>query len=190
MTTIIRNSLMSLLLFTILTGLIYPLAVTGLAQAIFPHQANGSILMKHGKAVGSELIGQQFEDPKYFWGRLSATGPYPYNSAASSGSNLGPNNPNLTVAVEARIKALQESEPGNTARIPVDLVTASGSGLDPHISIAAAEYQVTRVAKARKLDKTGVRTLIEKHTQVRWIGMLGEPVVNVLELNLVLDEAR
>lgn len=186
----IRNSLMSLLLLTLLTGIIYPLAVTGLAQAIFPKQANGSIIMKHGKAVGSELIGQQFEDPKYFWGRLSATGPYPCNGAASSGSNLGPNNPNLTAAVEARIKALQEAEPGNTAKVPVDLVTASGSGLDPHISIAAAEYQATRVAKARRLDIAGIRTLIEKHTRGRWIGMLGEPAVNVLELNLALDEAR
>ncbi len=155
MFTIIRNSLMSLLLLTVLTGIIYPLAVTGLAQALFPKQANGSIIVKDGKPVGSELIGQQFEGPEYFWGRLSATGPYPYNGAASSGSNLGPNNPNLMNAVESRIKALREADPGNTARVPVDLVTASGSGLDPHISLAAAEYQVGRVAKVRGIDEAG-----------------------------------
>jgi len=190
MNTIIRNSLMSLLLFTILTGIIYPLVVTGIAQVIFPRQANGSIIVKDGKPVGSGLIGQQFEDPKYFWGRLSATGPYPYNGAASSGSNLGQNNPALMTAVEGRIKALHEAEPGNTAKIPVDLVTASGSGLDPHISQAAAEYQIKRVAKTRGLDQTSVRTLIAKHTQGRWIGLIGEPGVNVLELNLALDGQR
>src|SRR5512143_3841 len=145
MFTIIRNSLMSLLLFTILTGIIYPLAVTGIAQVIFPRQANGSIIMKNGKAVGSVLIGQQFEDLKYFWGRLSATTPYPYNGGSSTGSNLGPNNPDLAKAVQARIDALHAADPANTAEIPVDLVTASGSGLDPHISPAAAEYQVHRV---------------------------------------------
>lgn len=184
---LIRNSLMSLLLFTILTGIIYPLVVTGIAQVIFPKQANGSIIVKDGKAVGSGLIGQQFDDPKYFWGRLSATGPFPYNSAASSGSNLGPNNPNLTAAVDSRIKALHEAEPGNTAKIPVDLVTASGSGLDPHISPAAAEYQFHRVAKARGIDDAVVRTLAAQHTQDRWLGVLGEPMVNVLALNLALD---
>jgi len=187
MFTMIRNSLMSLLLFTVLTGLIYPLAVTGLAQAIFPSQANGSVITKNGKAVGSSLLGQQFEDPKYFWGRLSATGPYPYNGAASSGSNLGQNNPALMTAVQARIDALRKADPGNDAKIPVDLVTASGSGLDPHISQAAAEYQLNRVAKTRGLEQTSVRTLIAKHTQGRWIGLIGEPVVNVLELNLALD---
>jgi K+-transporting ATPase ATPase C chain len=187
MFNLIRNTLMSLLLFTLLTGIIYPLAVTGIAHVIFPQQANGSIITKDGKAVGSELIGQQFDDPKYFWGRLSATGPYPYNSGASSGSNLGPNNPNLTAAVEARIKTLHEAEPENAAKIPVDLVTASGSGLDPHISPAAAEYQVRRVAKLRGLDESVVRELISQNTQGRWLGLLGEPVVNVLELNLALD---
>lgn len=187
MFTMIRNSLMSLLLFTILTGIIYPLAVTGIAQVIFPKQANGSIIMKNGKAIGSRLIGQQFDHPKYFWGRLSATNPYPYNGAASTGSNLGPNNPNLTAAVEARIKALHEAEPGNTTKIPVDLVTASGSGLDPHISLAAAEYQVKRVAKVRGLDEASVRSLVVNHTKGRWLEMLGEPAVNVLELNLALD---
>ena len=184
---LIRNTLMSLLLFTILTGILYPLVVTGIAQVIFPEQANGSIIVKNGKAVGSGLIGQQFDDPKYFWGRPSATGPYPYNGAASSGSNLGPNNPNLTSGVEARIKALRETEPGNAMKIPVDLVTASGSGLDPHISPAAAEYQLHRVAKARGIDDTVVRTLVAQHTQDRWLGVLGEPAVNVLALNLALD---
>jgi len=190
MFTMIRNSLMSLLLFTLLTGLIYPLAVTGLAQAFFPHQANGSVITKNGKAVGSSLLGQQFEDPKYFWGRLSATGPYPYNGASSSGSNLGQSNPALMTAVQGRIDALRAVDPGNAAKIPVDLVTASGSGLDPHINPAAAEYQVNRVAKTRGLDQASVRTLIAKHTQERWIGLIGEPVVNVLELNLELDEQQ
>ena len=190
MTTMIRNSLMSILVFTILTGIIYPVAVTGIALVIFPHQANGSVITKNGKAVGSKLIGQQFEDPKYFWGRLSAIGPYPYNGAASSGSNLGPNNPNLTAAVEARIKALHDAEPGNTAKVPVDLVTASGSGLDPHISLAGVEYQIHRVAKARGLDDARIRDVVAKNTKGRWLGLIGEPVVNVLELNLVLDEQK
>jgi K+-transporting ATPase ATPase C chain len=190
MFTMIRNSLMSLLLFTILTGLLYPLAVTGLAQAIFPSQASGSIITKNGKAVGSTLIGQQFEDPKYFWGRLSATTPYPYNGGASSGSNLGPNNPALMTAVRSRIQALRAADPGNEAMVPVDLVTASASGLDPHISLAAAEYQVKRVAKIRGLDQTGLRVLIAKHSQGRWLGLVGEPVVNVLELNLALAEQQ
>ena len=187
MLTMIRNSLMSLSLFTVITGLIYPLAVTGLAQAIFPSQANGSVITKNGKAVGSKLIGQQFENPKYFWGRLSATGPYPYNGGASSGSNLGQNNPALMTAVQARIDALHAADQGNDAKIPVDLVTASGSGLDPHISQAAAEYQINRVAKTRGLDQTSLRTLIANHTQGRWLGLIGEPAVNVLELNLALD---
>jgi K+-transporting ATPase ATPase C chain len=187
MFTMIRNALMSLLLFTILTGLIYPLAVAGLAQAIFPSQANGSIITKNGKQVGSSLLGQQFEEPKYFWGRLSATGPYPYNGGSSSGSNLGQNNPALMTAVQSRIQGLRAVDPGNEVKIPVDLVTASGSGLDPHISQAAAEYQINRVAKTRGLDQTSVRTLIAKHTQGRWLSLFGEPVVNVLELNLALD---
>jgi K+-transporting ATPase ATPase C chain len=187
MTTIIRNSLMSLLLFAILTGIIYPVVVTGISQVVFPHQANGSIITKNGKAVGSSLLGQQFEDPKYFWGRLSATTPYPFNGGSSSGSNLGPNNPDLMKAVQARIQALRSADLGNEAKIPVDLVTTSGSGLDPHISPAAAEYQLHRVAKIRGIDEAKVRTLIEQHTQGRWIGLIGEPVVNVLELNLALD---
>jgi K+-transporting ATPase ATPase C chain len=190
MFTMIRNSLMSLLLFTVFTGLIYPLAVTGLAQVIFPSQANGSIIIKNGKPVGSSLLGQQFEDPKYFWGRLSATGPYPYNGGASSGSNLGQNNPALMTAVRARVDALRSADPGNNAKIPVDLVTASGSGLDPQISPAAAEYQLQRVAKARGFDETVVRSMVAQYTQERWLGIIGEPVVNVLVLNLALDERR
>ena len=190
MTTIIRNWLMSLLLFTLLTGIIYPLAVTGVAHVIFPRQANGSIILKNNKQVGSELIGQQFEDPKYFWGRLSATTPCPYNGGSSTGSNLGPNNPDLMKAVQARIDALRAAEPANTAKIPVDLVTASGSGLDPHISPAAAEYQIHRVAKARGLEDAKIRNIVAKNTRGRWLGMIGEPVVNVLELNLALDDLK
>jgi K+-transporting ATPase ATPase C chain len=190
MFTLIRNTLMSLLLFTILTGVIYPLAVTGIAQVAFPHQANGSVITKNGKAVGSKLLGQQFDDPKYFWGRLSATTPYPYNGGSSSGSNLGPNNPDLVKALQVRIDALRAADPGNQTKIPVDLVTASGSGLDPHISLAAAEYQVHRVAKARGLEDAGIRDIVAKNTKGRWLGVIGEPVVNVLELNLALDEQR
>jgi K+-transporting ATPase ATPase C chain len=190
MFTMIRNTFMSLLLFTILTGIIYPLTVTGLAHAIFPRLANGSIIMKNNKPIGSSLIGQQFGDQKYFWGRLSATSPYPYNAASSSGSNVGPNNPDLVKAVQSRISALRAADPANRGTIPVDLVTASGSGLDPHISPAGAEYQMHRVAKARRLDETGLRTLVARHIQRRWLGLIGEPVVNVLELNLALDEHR
>jgi len=185
----IRNALMSLLLFTVLTGFIYPFAVTGLAQLIFPNQANGSIIEKNGKPVGSRLLGQEFNDPKYFWGRLSATTPYPYNGGSSAGSNLGPNNPDFLKDVQARIDALRAADPGNQATIPVDLVTASASGLDPHISPAAAEYQLLRVAHARGLDESALRGLISQHTQGRWLGLFGEPMVNVLELNLALDDA-
>ena len=188
MFTMIRNTIMSLLLFTILTGFIYPLAVTGIAQAIFPQQANGSIITKDGKPVGSELLGQQFEDPKYFWGRLSATGPYPYNGASSSGSNRGTNNPGLMKAAKERIDALRAAEPGNNSKIPVDLVTASGSGLDPHISPAAAAYQVQRVVKLRGIEAAKVSALVAANTEDRQWGILGEPRVNVLRLNLALDE--
>jgi K+-transporting ATPase ATPase C chain len=188
MMKMIRNALMSLLLFTILTGFVYPMAVTGIAQAIFPFQANGSIITKNGEPIGSALIGQQFDDPKYFWGRISATSPFPYNGGASAGSNLGPNNPDLLKAVQSRVKALQDADAGNTAGIPVDLVTSSASGLDPDISPAAAEYQAERVAKTRGLDRATVRALISSRMQGRWLGLLGEPVVNVLELNLSLDE--
>ena len=184
----IRNTLMTLLLFTIIVGFIYPLAVTGLAQVIFPDQANGSIITKNGKTVGSALLGQQFEDPKYFWGRLSATSPYPYNGGSSSGSNLGPNNPDLMKAVQSRIQALRAADPGNKATIPVDLVTASGSGLDPHISPGAAAYQVQRVAKLRGMNEAKVSALVAANTEGRQFGILGEPVVNVLKLNLALNE--
>jgi K+-transporting ATPase ATPase C chain len=188
MTAQLRPALVSLLLLTLLTGLLYPLAVTGIAQALFPYQANGSLLVQNGQVVGSELIGQNFTDPKYFWGRLSATGPVPYNAAASSGSNLGPLNEALFAATQARIDALKAADPENTAPIPVDLVTASGSGLDPHISPAAAEYQVHRVAVARGLDEAAVRDLVARYTEGRQFGFLGEPRVNVLQVNLALDE--
>ena len=183
----IRPALMALLIFTVLTGLLYPLVVTGIAQLVFPHQANGSLIVQNGQIVGSTLIGQQFTDPKYFWGRLSATGPYPYNAAASSGSNLGPTNPALLDEVKARIAALQAADPGNTQPIPVDLVTSSGSGLDPDISVAAALYQLPRVARLRGLSESAVRSLVDQYTRGRTLGFLGEPRVNVLELNLALD---
>lgn len=186
--TQLRPAIVALAILMIITGLIYPLVVTGIAQVIFPYQANGSLITgADGKPLGSALIGQQFDDPKYFWGRLSATTPCPYNGGASSGSNLGQNNPSLMTNVQFRIQALRDADPGNKAAVPVDLVTASASGLDPHISQAAAEYQVNRVAKTRGLDQTSLRVLIARHTQGRWLGVIGEPVVNVLELNLTLD---
>jgi K+-transporting ATPase ATPase C chain len=184
----IRPALIAILIFTLMTGVIYPLVVTGIAQLVFPRQANGSLIVRNGQTVGSDLIGQQFGDPKYFWGRPSATGPYPYNAAASSGSNLGPGNPALLEAVQARIADLKAADPANTQPIPVDLVTASGSGLDPNISIAAALYQVPRVARTRGMSETTVRALVDQFTQGRQFGFLGEPRVNVLELNLALDE--
>ena len=183
----IRPALVLLIVLSVLTGLIYPAVVTGVAQLVFPRQANGSLIVRDGKVVGSSLVGQPFDDPKYFWGRPSATSPFPYNAAASSGSNQGPTNPALYEAVKGRVEALRAADPGNTAPVPVDLVTASGSGLDPHISPAAALYQVGRVAKARKLDEGAVRQLVEQHTEGRQLGMLGEPRVNVLALNLALD---
>jgi len=183
----LRPALVILVALTFVTGVAYPLLVTGVAQAVFPSQAQGSLITKDGKLVGSALIGQSFDDPKYFWGRPSATSPFPYNAASSSGSNLSPTNPDLVKAVQARVEALRAADPSNTAPVPVDLVTASGSGLDPHISPAAALYQVSRVAKARKLDPERVRQLVAQHTEGRWLGLLGEPRVNVLALNLALD---
>jgi K+-transporting ATPase ATPase C chain len=183
----VRPALMTLLLLTILTGVVYPLAVTGIAQWLFPSQANGSLIVQNGKVVGSSLIGQPFDDPRYFWSRPSATSPFPYNAAASSGSNLGATNPALLKAVQDRIAALKAPDPDNPAPVPVDLVTASGSGLDPHISPAAAEYQARRVARARGMDEQIVRRLVGVHTAGRQFGVLGEPRVNVLSLNLALD---
>ncbi len=187
MSTQLKPAFLMLVIWTVLTGLLYPLAVTGLAQILFPHQANGSLILERdGKPLGSELIGQPFGDPKYFWGRPSATAPYPYNAGASSGSNLGPTNPALVEAVKARIEALRAADPGNAAPVPVDLVTASGSGLDPHISPAAAEYQVNRVARARGLAPETVRKLVAQYTEGRQWGLFGEPRVNVLLLNRAL----
>jgi K+-transporting ATPase ATPase C chain len=186
----IRPALTMLLLLTVLTGLVYPLAVTGLAQLLFPDQANGSLIVREGRVIGSRLIGQYFDKPEYFWSRPSATAPFPYNAAASGGSNLGPTNPVLIQAVNARVAALRAADPGNDLPIPVDLVTASGSGLDPHISPAAAQYQAKRVARARSLDESTVQTLVAQHTEGRQFGLLGERRVNVLQLNLALDALR
>lgn len=189
----LRPALFMLLIFTVITGVIYPLVVTGIAQVAFPHQANGSLIVIDGKVYGSELIGQQFDEPKYFWGRPSATGTSPYNAfnaenlTGSSGSNYGPLNPALMEMVQARIDALKAADPGNTAPIPVDLVTASGSGLDPHISVAAALYQVHRVAQARDLSDEAIRTIVNQYVEGRQFGLFGEPRVNILKLNLGLD---
>jgi len=179
-----------LAVLTLLTGVVYPLVVTGIAKVAFADQANGSLIVDHGKVVGSRLIGQPFEDPKYFWGRLSATGPTAYNGGASSGSNLGPTNEALTKNAQARIDALRAADPTNTSPVPVDLVTSSASGLDPHITPAAALYQVGRVARARGKDEARVRQLVEAHTEGRALGVLGEPTVNVLLLNRALDELK
>jgi len=183
----LKPAFLMLLLLTLLTGGVYPLVVTGISQVAFPARANGSLIVRGDQAVGSSLIGQPFSDPKYFWSRPSATSPYPYNAAASSGSNQGPTNPALTDAVTARIKALREADPANKGEVPVDLVTASASGLDPHISPAAAEYQINRVARVRNLDPSKVRALVAENTDGRQLGVLGEPGVNVLKLNLALD---
>jgi potassium-transporting ATPase KdpC subunit len=196
MRTQLRPALISLISLSILTGLIYPFLITGIAQWIFPRQANGSLILHDGRALGSELIGQPFSDSKYFWGRLSATGTFPYNAynaeslTASSGSNYGPLNPALLEVVQGRVEALKSADPGNNNPIPVDLVTASGSGLDPHISLAAAYYQIPRVAKARGLSEGEITSLVEKYTEGRQIGILGEPRVNVLLLNLALDDLQ
>jgi len=178
-------------IFSVLTGVIYPAVVTGLAQLLFPRQANGNLITDgSGKTIGSDLIGQTFSNPGHFWGRPSATGPFPYNAGASSGSNLGPTNPALVDAVKARIEALKAADPDNKALVPVDLITASGSGLDPHISPAAAEYQINRVAKARNIAPAKLRELVQAHTEGRQWGLFGEPRVNVLNLNLALEAMR
>jgi K+-transporting ATPase KdpC subunit len=186
----LRHAVVSLILLTVLTSAIYPLVVTGLAQALFHHQANGSLIEEDGEIVGSELIGQPFSDPRYFWGRLSATAAVPYDAADSSGSNYGPSNPALQQAIQARIDALKAVDPDNDQPIPVDLVTYSASGLDPHISIAAALYQVPRVARYRGLSNDHVYALVDRFTEGRQFGILGEPRVNVLKLNMALDEVQ
>lgn len=183
----LRTAALAVVVFTLLTGLVYPLAITGVAQVAFPQQANGSLIERDGKPVGSELIGQPFDDPKYFWGRPSATGPFPYNAGASSGSNLAVSNPAQVDAIKARVEKLRESGVPADQPIPIDLVTASGSGLDPHISAAAANVQVGRVARARGVGEATVRELVQGATEGRQFGLLGEPRVNVLRLNLALD---
>ncbi len=190
MSQVLRPVLILFAFLTLLTGLVYPLPVTGIGRAFFPHQASGSLVMRDGRRVGSSLIGQPFQDPKYFWGRISATSPMPNNAAASTGSNLGPTNPALIDAARTRIEALKASDPRNSLPIPVDLVTASGSGLDPHISPAAALYQVTRVAQARHMDVVGLKRLVLSHVEPPQFGFLGEARVNVLLLNLALDRAQ
>ena len=188
MKSLLRPAASLFLLLSLVTGIVYPLVVTGVAQMAFPATANGSLIVKDGKAVGSSLIGQNFTEPKHFWGRPSATAPQPYNAAASSGSNLGPLNPALAAAVKARIEALRAADPGNPRPVPIDLVTASASGLDPHISVAAALWQVPRIAGQRRLAETEITSLVTKHTEGRQWGLLGEPRVNVLALNLALDK--
>jgi K+-transporting ATPase ATPase C chain len=188
MLRLLLQSVLCLAVLTILTGLVYPLVVTGVAEWAFPHQAHGSLIVRDARAVGSQLIGQAFSDPRYFWSRPSATTPMPYNAGSSGGSNLGPTNPDLGKQVKERVAALRAADPGNTRPVPVDLVTASASGLDPDISPAAAEFQVPRVARARGLAESAVRDLVRQHTHERFLGVLGEPRANVLELNLALDE--
>ncbi len=184
---LLRPALGLLFVLTVLTGIAYPLLVTGIARFFFPYEAGGSLMIREGRVVGSTLIGQPFSDPRYFWGRPSATAPFPYNSALSSGSNMGPTHPDLRKAVQARIAALRAADPHHRLPVPVDLVTASASGLDPHISPAAAFYQIPRVAKARGLREEALRALVESHIRGRWLGVFGEPVVPVLAVNLALD---
>jgi K+-transporting ATPase ATPase C chain len=184
---LIRQSLVVFVALALLTGIAYPLLMTLVAQGVFSHQANGSLIERDGKIIGSELIGQQFDDPGYFWGRPSATGPVPYNAAASTGSNFGPTNPAQVDAVKSRVEILEQSHPDQAGPVPVELVTASASGLDPHISPAAADYQIGRVAKARAVNEARIRALVAEYTSGRTFGLLGEPRVNVLELNLALE---
>lgn len=188
MSSSLRPAIVLLVFFTALTGILYPLAITGISQAAFAHAASGSLIERNGKAIGSNLIGQNFADAKYFWGRPSATTPQPYAGTASTGSNLGPLNPALTDGIKAHIQALRAADPGNTAPVPVDLVTASASGLDPEESVAAALYQAPRVARARGLELQVLRTVISAQVHGRWLGVFGEPRVNVLALNLALDD--
>jgi K+-transporting ATPase ATPase C chain len=183
----LRASIVTIVFFTLLTGVLYPILVTGAAQLFFPGKANGSLLKKDGKILGSELIGQPFSNPAYFWSRPSATSPMPYNGGLSTGSNYGPLNAAYLSGVDRRVRSLREADPGNTLPVPVDLVTSSASGLDPHISIAAALFQLPRVARARGMDPTKIRSLLERCTEGRTLGLLGEPRVNVLTLNLALD---
>ncbi len=186
----LRPAIVSLVVLSVVTGLIYPLAVTAIAQVVFPWQANGSLIRVDGRPVGSALIGQPFDDPRYFWGRPSATEPFPYDAAASAGSNLGPTNPALIAAVKARLAALRAADPNNPLPVPIDLVTASGSGLDPDISVLAARYQAPRVARARGIAESVVRQLIDTHVTGRTLYLLGESRVNVLDLNLALDALK
>ncbi|MCZ7543311.1 MAG: potassium-transporting ATPase subunit KdpC [Anaerolineae bacterium] len=188
MAAMLKQALRMLIMLTVLTGVIYPLMLTGIAQIVFPAQAHGSLIVKDGRPVGSWLIGQPFADPGYFWGRPSATSPFPYNASASSGSNLGPTSAALWEIIRQRVAALRAADPDNTALIPVDLVTASASGLDPHISVAAARYQAPRIARVRGIPETMLLELIEQHTEGRALAFLGEPRVNVLALNVALDE--
>ena len=190
MTSLFRPAIVLFVILTVITGIVYPLVVTGIAQALFPRHANGSLIFKDGKPIGSALIAQSFTDPRYFWSRPSATTPQPYNGTGSTGSNLGPLNPALIDAIKPRIDALHAADPDNKAPIPVDLVTASASGLDPEESVAAAAYQVARVARARGLPEARLQALIAAHTEGRLLGVLGEPRVNVLELNLALDALK
>jgi len=187
MSSLIRPALVLFVIMTVVTGIAYPLVVTGIAQVVFPHQAGGSLIVKDGKPVGSELIGQNFSDPKYFWSRPSATSPQPYNGVGSTGSNLGPLNPALTDGIKKNIDALHAADPTNKAPVPVDLVTASASGLDPEMSLAAANYQAARIARVRGLAPEAIAKLITNHARGKLLGLLGEPRVNVLELNLALD---
>jgi K+-transporting ATPase ATPase C chain len=190
MKTLIRPAISLFIVLTAVTGVLYPLAVTGLAKAAFPQQAAGSLIVQNGKVVGSSLIGQSFSDPKYFWGRPSATSPMAYNGQGSAGSNLGPLNPALTDAIKGRVDALRAADPGNKAAVPVDLVTTSASGLDPEISVAAAHYQAPRIARLRGLSPATLDDIITRHTQGRLFGLLGEPRVNVLDMNLDLQHAN
>ena len=190
MFAILRPALLLFIVLSAITGLLYPAAVTGVAQAVFPQQAGGSLIVRDGKPVGSALIGQHFSDPRHFWGRPSSTAPTPYNASASGGANLGPLNPALIEAVQARVAALRAADPDNTATVPVDLVTTSASGLDPHISPAAAHYQAARVARVRGLPLAQVEQLVATHTEAPLLGLIGEPRINVLQLNLALDAMR